>query len=161
MSFRFLGVLMLGGLLAGCVTTTVTPGSSIPGVQKGEPETMDHAVASDPCAARLHAIAGAMLEYYAINKQLPKALDELTALKDLDEPIDLNCPASNLPYVYEPNGLEAPGGSKRIIVHDAAATHNGGRWCLLMAPLVPGAAPTMEVLLIPEPTFRVYLPLAN
>ncbi len=145
--------------LAGCTTTIVSNNRPAVASEDG-PRTVDHAVASDPCAAHLHDISGAMLLYYAVNRELPKSLDDLKSMADFDAPLDLNCPTSKETYTYVPGGLETPGKSKFIILHDASPAHGGGRWCILMEPAKGRAAPSMEVLLIPEPIFRGYLPIA-
>ncbi len=156
MMIRSILAIAMGLSLTGCVTSTTPRAKPVaPVVGRG---SVEDAVASDPCATRVHEIAGAMLQYYAIDRQLPAKLEDLNMFKD-DAALVFRCPTSNLPYVYVPSGLAAPGGSKIIILHDAAPTHNGRRWCLLMAPSGANAAQSMEVLSIPEQTFRAYLPL--
>jgi len=153
-------ILSIAGLLAlaGCVTTTVS--SDRPAVPAVEgPSSVEHAVASDPCASHLHDISGAMLMYYAINRELPAKLEDLKPLADLDQALDFTCPLSHQPYVYVPGGLETAGRSKIIILHDAAPSHAGKRWCILMEPAKGKSAPSMEVLLVPEPIFLGYQPV--
>ena len=99
-----------------------------------------------------------MLGYYAVYKQLPDKLDDLKALADVDEPLEFSCPKSHQPYVYVPGGLEVAGRPKRIVLHDATPAHDGGRWCILMEPATGKNPPSMEVLLVPEPIFRGYVP---
>jgi hypothetical protein len=128
----------------------------------GQTLTPDEAVNSDPCAIRLHDIAGDLLLYYAVNKRLPERLEDLRSLgADETEP-DFTCPLTHQPYVYVPNGLIGPGESKRIIVYDAIPAHNGKRFCILM-PIhdKPGAAQSVEVLAVPEARFSTYLPTGN
>lgn len=124
----------------------------------GEPLTADQAVADDPCAMRLHDIAGAIAEYYALYKTLPQRLADVATMADLDGPLNFTCPLSGQPYVYVPQGLRAPGRTKLIIVHDAAPSHDGKRWCIVMTPLRPGAAVSLDVVPLPEPIFRAYQP---
>lgn len=152
-----IAAVVLSIALTGCTTTTVS--SNRPAVPETDgPRTVEHAVASDPCAAHLHDIAGAMLLYFAIHRDLPKSLDDLKSLTDFESPLDSTCPASKQTYVYVPGGLETPGKSKFIILHDAAPSHRGSRWCILIEPAKGRAAPSMEVLQVPEPIFRGYLP---
>ena len=116
----------------------------------------DQIVANDPCATRLHDIAGALLVYYALNKELPKKLDDLRAMADLDQELNFKCPVSGLTYTYVPGGLGIVGRNKRIIVHDSFPSHDGRRWCIFMSPAKPGAAQSVEVLEVQEGIFRTY-----
>lgn len=118
----------------------------------------DQAIAADPCAARLHDIEGAMLLYYAIYKKLPEKLTDLAPLADFDAPLVFTCPASGLPYGYDPQGLRSPGKSKQILVYDPTPVHDGRRWCIFTSPAGPGASRSMEVLAVTDPFFRGYQP---
>jgi hypothetical protein len=115
----------------------------------------------EPCAARLQDVEGAMLMYWAVNRHLPEKLDELKEFADVGTELNFTCPASGLPYVYAPGGLQSAGRPKRIIMHDATPAHDGKRWCILMAPIKPGQAPYMEVLQMPDALFRTYLPISE
>jgi len=119
----------------------------------------DQAVASDPCAARLQDLSGALLFYIAINKQLPAHLEDLQSMADVDTQLQYTCPVSGKPYLYIQGGLHAPAQPKQIVVADAAPSHNGKRWCVLMGKLEKGHASAMEVLEVPESVFRTYLPV--
>ncbi|CAN5619174.1 hypothetical protein BH10PLA1_BH10PLA1_13220 [soil metagenome] len=150
-------------LIAGCVTTTTSPPPlvtkqpAVPGSYSPE-----QAIASDPCAARLHEISGAILSYYAIERHLPATLADAKSvydgLGDSPQPLDLNCPVQHQPYVYVPQGLATPGNDKRIILHDPAPNADGQRWCAFMAlGAGGGASQSVEVLLVPEAIFRGYV----
>ena len=98
-------------------------------IPAAEPEDL---IAEDPCAARLHDIAGTMLLYYALHKRLPAELDQLHGLADVE--LAFTCPTSGRPYVYVPSGLSYPGKEERLVLHDAAPAHDGARWGILAAP---------------------------
>jgi hypothetical protein len=145
--------------LGGCRTETAPRGNPLASAStRSTSVDADAAIQSDPCAARMHDIAGALLMYYALNQHLPERLEELSALDDIDSPkLEFTCPLSHMPYVYVPSGLRADGKSKVIILHDAAATHAGGsRWCILMPDTVVSPSRSMEVLQLPEGIFRLY-----
>jgi hypothetical protein len=143
-------------------SNTKTPNSQATTFDPNHPMTPDEAVLSDPCAARLHDIEGALMLYYALNKRLPDNLDQLRSMADIDTPLDFTCPVSHLPYVYAPLGLIGPGKVKRIIVYDPTPAHNGNRWCILMAQQERADAPqAVEVLSIPEAVFQTYLPVGG
>jgi hypothetical protein len=93
---------------------------------------IDQALKSDPCAARLHDISGAMLEYYALHNRLPPALQNLASLADLDQPLNFTCPETGLPYTYVPAGLASPTDPRLIIAHDAEPHRSGQRWVILL-----------------------------
>lgn len=111
----------------------------------------------DPCAIRLQDITGAILQFYVVNRHLPEKLEELRTVIDPGAELPVTCPVSHQPYVYTPNGLQSAGRNKRIVLNDAAASHDGNRWCVLMAPIQSGRAPYLEVVLMPEDLFRTYL----
>lgn len=111
----------------------------------------------DPCAIRLQDITGAMLQFYALNRQLPDKLDDLRTIADVGTELQFTCPVSHQPYAYVPNGLQSAGRNKRILLHDSAASHDGNRWCVLMAPIQNGKAPYLEVVLLPDNLFHTYL----
>ncbi|HEY8669150.1 MAG TPA: hypothetical protein VIL86_21045 [Tepidisphaeraceae bacterium] len=159
---------ILGLLLLACPacqaprakTSHPTPAPAATQANRVDPSQV---VRDDPCATRLHDISGLLLMYYAYNKQLPKQLTDLRPLADADTPptpLRLECPVSKMAYVYVPAGLQAEGRSKRIIVHDPAPSHDGKRWCIFLTPPTAhgggGAAPSLEVLAIPEPLFQAY-----
>jgi hypothetical protein len=165
---NFLAALLLVALIAGCKPQPEQRVGNDPlsGISSGEasldtsvqtvsPET---AVRAAPCAARLQNIGGALLLYYATKKQMPQNLEELKPFADFDQPIELTCPVSNKPYLYAPNGLTAVGKEKRIVVYDAAPSHNGQRWCLFMVPAGPGNALAVEVRAVPEGLFHTFTP---
>ena len=162
--------------LVGCVTTTsksvpMTPSDPPPrattpadarateaAVDTGPVLTPDQAVSTDASAARLHDISGAMLVYVALHRRLPPSLDALRPLADPGTDLPVVAP-SGQPYLYTPVGLTAMGATKRIIVADPTPSPTGTRACILVPPPgAAGAALSMEVVTIPEATFRAYSP---
>jgi hypothetical protein len=119
---------------------------------------IDEALRSDPCAARLHAISGAMLEYYALHNRLPPALQNLASLADLDEPLNFTCPETGRPYVYVPTGLQSPKDSRLIVVHDAETHRSGQRWVILLQKPKGRQAASLWVVPMGEAEFRAHTP---
>ena len=153
--------------LSGCVTTThvvgqfgqpalrtqtTVNGKPTADFAEGGPVSADEALGTDPCELRLQNIEAAMLLYYSINRTLPPALQDLVALSSDNLP--LTCPVSHQDYLYIKDGLSIPGSPRKIIVCDATPAHMGKRWCIMMAPPVPGAALELEPEELPESVFQ-------
>jgi len=147
-------------LAAGCQTTTTTrradSGQAVvvekPQPRKAQPTGPN--LNTDPCAMRLHDIAGALLLYYQSNHRLPARLDELPALPG-EPPLQLVCPVSNTPYVYDPRGILMPETKSRVVIYDPAPSHFGVRWAVTISqPDEEGAAVVTKVIALPETTFR-------
>jgi hypothetical protein len=151
MSFSFLG---------GCQSPAQqSHGPSAHGAanQADQNSPSDLDLAMDPSAARLNDISGAMLLYYATNKQLPDQLEELNAGGYSDGKLKFTSPASGKPYVYVPTGLMLEAHRKRIILYDPTPTQGGRRFCLVMALGMPaGSAQAVEILSLPENVFESY-----
>ena len=161
-----LAVLVLVGI--GCHNHTTSyqnaggaPLAGLPPASAAGPRlTTDQVVGSDPCAVQLQNVEGVLLQYFALNHQLPPTLQDLIPLADADQPLSLVCPETHQPYAYLPAGLSAANQAKRIIVYDAAPHRSGTRWCILMPPLThahPGSL-SMEVVALPEAAFRQFYP---
>lgn len=133
-------------------------GEQFTGNAAEKPLPIDQALKSDPCAARLHAISGAMLEYYALHNRLPATLQDLQSLADLDQPLQFTCTESGQPYVYVPTGLQSPDETRRIILHDPAPDRSGLRWVILMQKPRGRQPAAMFVVSLTEPLFRAYTP---
>lgn len=166
----------IAAALAGCRTTsapdagqaarpvTVTaagppPASPSPAAAPTEaasPGDPDVLATIEPCATRLHDVAGVMLLYYALHKRLPAELDELHAIADLDQALDFTCPASGRPYVYTPAGLRFPGKDERLVLYDVEAAHDGARWGVLAAPPKGERPAAMWAVRLPDEVFNVY-----
>ena len=113
------------------------------------------ALGTDVCVARLEEIGSLLLQYYVLNKKFPAALTDLKPLADAE--LTFTCPTSNLPYVYEPNGLFVAGQDRVLILYDATAVHDGMRWGLVLQ--VPeGERPmTMAPVKLPQKVLEEYL----
>jgi hypothetical protein len=127
----------LAVLLAGCTFVPVKP----------QPKTaLDPAL--DPCASRLHDIAGSLLLYYAAHESLPPDLSGVKQAGGAACP-PLECPISGKPYLYSPMGLEISGLPGRVVLYDAAACHEGNKWGLVVNQMGPGKPLQAQVLLLP------------
>ena len=112
--------------------------------------------ATDPCADRLHAICGAMLLYYHLNRRLPADFEELRAIAGPDPEVEFTCPVSGKPYVYNPQGLPPVKGRPGLLVlYDAEGTHSGLRWAVVAVQPRNTAQPLVtEVVAQPDVLFR-------
>jgi hypothetical protein len=135
-------------------TRVTVNGKPLPSNER--PVGIDTAVKSDPCAARLHAISGTMLMYYALHNRLPPTLDELRALQEVDQPLNFACPVSGERYVYVPTGLVSQDDNRQIILHDAQPERNGARWTILMQRPQGRQPAAMWVVSLTDPMFRAY-----
>jgi hypothetical protein len=133
---------------------------SIPQDLGGQRTTVEETVADSPCAERLHTIGGLLLEYYVVHKELPRRLEDLRPLAGIGEDFGTECPNTKAPYLYVPTGLHLDGKKMQIVVADAEPSHGGKRWCLLMSEKGTRGQLSVDVLLITEPIFRTYLPVA-
>jgi hypothetical protein len=133
----------------------VTAGSGA--VADGRAE-LDSITAADPCGNRAHALAGAMLFYYAVHRKLPPTLDALQAFADTGEPLEFTCPASGKAYVYDPAGLVARGTDGRLVLYDAEPSHDGARWGVVAAPPRGLRPATASAVRLAEDAFRRYAP---
>lgn len=132
----------------------VKPGGPAPST----PGEVDVLAEKEPCAARLHDVAGVMLLYYALHKRLPARLEELRAVADIDQSLDFTCPASGRPYVYVPAGLRYPGEDERLVLYDAEPAHAGEtRWGILAAPPKGERPAAMWAVQLTEAALNAYL----
>ena len=111
----------------------------------------------DACAARLHDISGLLLEYYALNRQLPERLEELASLAETESEFAPACPVSGQPYIYLPGGLGAEGTGQRLIIYEQTPAHHGMRWVVVAAPAEGGQPPSTRVIPFTEARFRRYI----
>ncbi len=108
---------------------------------------------TDPCAGRLHDISEPLLLYYIQNHRLPGRLEELRAMPGF-ESIELTCPVSKRPYLYNPIGLTTAENRSRIICYDAAPSHSGMRWAIsITEPEEENGPLVTKVIALPESHF--------
>jgi len=139
---RNLAVLALGLALAAAVC----------GCRTATPEVRKPSTEIDPCAERLHEVCGCLLLYYATHKGLPENLADLQGVTAGPLP-PLVCPVSGKAYIYNRDGLEAPGRPGRLVLYDAAPTHDGMRWAVSAEVSGTNRPLTARVILMPESVF--------
>lgn len=112
--------------------TVMVNGAATDGAAPVRPDQIEQAIGSNPAAARLQEISGALLEYSAIHGHLPSALTDLQSLPDLEQPLNFVSPTSGTAYVYVPEGLKSPSDPRQIIVYDPAPDATGLRNVILL-----------------------------
>lgn len=161
---RSFAVAVCGLLIAGCNAARE------PGVQpdarfkQGAADDVDAVQAmptlsnTDPCAMRLHDLCGALLLYsFEHNGALPARLEELSASPS-GEPLAFACPVSHRPYVYAEDGIRILDSRKRVIVYDAAPSHAGVRWAVVIDEPQPDKPLVTDVRPFPESFFTLRPP---
>lgn len=183
-------------VLGGCVTTTQTsPGnptfpppvqvmqstsgqrsggsSSLPPPRSGDNANFnDMSRVNDPCAANLQDLGDALLLFYSSRQQLPDNLPALGRYATPGTSLNLSCPVSQQPYVYDPNGpalsnsvwlTNAAGKSVnisrevrlgQIVIYDATPAHHGERWVLIFGQDTRGTSMVATPYRIPERAFQ-------
>ena len=157
-------ILCAGLLLAGCARGQA--GSAAPATRPaGENQPPPRADArpadirdvslTDPCANRLHDLAGSLLLYHAIHQRLPERLTDLEQITGPLAPAALVCPVSKSPYTYNPDGLLSPDTKSLLVVYDSAATHDGRRQAISVTPPAdPTDALVTKITSLPNQAFQ-------
>ena len=132
-------LVVLAAPLAGCKFERVQP----------EPTSTALIPMLDPCAERLHDIAGTLLLHCAATGELPP---DTAAIKRAGGEAcpPLECPVSREPYVYNPAGLSIPDQSGLLVLYDAKPSHNGKRWGLIVGQAVRNKPLEVRVILLPD-----------
>ena len=153
-------MLLATGGCAAAKKTTPAPGKSSttrPATAKADaaaPFTGDVTI-TDPCANRLHDLAGSLLLYYAVHRRLPEQIAELDQIAGPAAPGALVCPVSGQPYIYNPRGLLSPDTKSQIVLYDPAPSHAGRRWAIsIVEPAGDSDALVTKVVLLPDAIFR-------
>ena len=110
---RVLLILTAAVILVGCQAAT----RDIPGSGS----------VTDPCADRLHELAGSLLHYYSRHGALPENLHGLQGMAGrgtLPAPV---CPVSGDPYIYRKNGVRLEDHVGKLVLYDAVPAHAGMR----------------------------------
>lgn len=117
---------------------------------------------TDPCANRLHDLAGSLLLFYAVHRRLPEQIAELDQIAGPAAPGALVCPVSGQPYIYNSRGLLSPDTKSQIILYDPAPSHAGRRWAIsIVEPTGDSDALVTQVVLLPDPIFRPPAPVGT
>lgn len=163
---RAAATLLASVAAAGCATETNDVRPTLPSVTKVAAAGSDRAPPSnasnlDPCAMRLHDVAGALFLYYFTYQRLPANVDEVNTFPGAEGPVPLACPVSGKPYVYTPDGILLPEQNARVIVYDATPAHYGGyRWAIRMEDPRDDKPMVARVIAVPERFFK-FLPPAR
>jgi hypothetical protein len=167
--FAYRTCLAVVAIMAGCQTSppaqTARPAVTVNGAAAspdGSPASntpqvpIEQALKSDPCAARLHDVSGAMLMYYALHNRLPARLEDLAPFAEPDRPLNFKCPTSGQAYAYVPGGLRSQGDERQIVLHDAAEHAGATRWTIMMQRPRGRQPAAMWVVPLPAATFQTY-----
>jgi hypothetical protein len=115
--------------------------------------------ATDPCADRLHDLCNPLLMHHVFYRRMPSGLEDLRAIAGPDPAIVFECPVSNVPYVYDAEGLVSPVVKGRIVLYDATPVHGGKRWAVVLEDTKPGQPLIPEVVALPESAFPKFRPV--
>jgi hypothetical protein len=150
------GVLLGAAALAGCQSAQTAKPSLRP--VSTEKLSLAPIKNDDACATRLQdSICEALMFYYLKHHQLPDRLEDLRQLPGFAN-IELTCPVSKLPYVYNPIGIMTPNNDPRLICYDAAPSHSGMRWAIVMIEPQGSVPLTLKVVGVPENRFTLTMP---
>ncbi len=121
-------------------------------VDRARPEPADGlrpSVQADPCAERLHDLAGRLLLYLAGHHRLPPSLEDLPPLEP-GRAVAPVCPVSGKPYLYRPAGATVRGMPGLMVLVDPEPSHAGMRWALFLNRVTGAGRATAKVILIPD-----------
>lgn len=110
--------------------------------------------AADPCAERLHALCGVLVQHYATTREFPRSREDLEKLVAGAGSGPLVCPASGKPYRYVPGGLEARTRALHLVLYDPEPVHAGKRWAVIFTQTKPTGPLTARVVLIEDDVVR-------
>ena len=164
MTGRLIAAVLLGAVsLAGCGAPSKQSASSrgstaAAAATQPAPAQTGRLTVNDPCPTLLHDLCGPMLLYLTSNYRLPERLDELRQMPGAERIGEFTCPTSKRPYVYNPSGVIGANVSQRAVVYDAAPTHGGYRWAIIVKEATPNAPFIAEVAAWPESRFARTVP---
>lgn len=154
-----MGLMVIGG---GCSPKADAPSANptVVAAPPVPPPPTAPITATDPCASRLHDIAGGLLLYYARNNRLPERLSDLSEIPGMRQVDDLVCPVSGKPYLYSPGGIiiPGPGPGARLVVYDPTPAHDGMRWAIRVEEPTDGSPLVARVIALPESFFLLRPP---
>jgi hypothetical protein len=108
---------------------------------------------SDPCPSLLQETCAPMLLYLRDHYRLPETLDELRNVPGFESIGPFECPTTKRPYVYNPAGVVGANVSQRAVLYDAAPSHSGYRWAIVIYEAAPNAPFQAKVVAWPESRF--------
>jgi len=106
--------------------------------------------AADPCANRLHDLAGSLLRHLALHGDLPDDLRDINEQPDTGASYPLVCPVSGEPYAYKKGGVKIAGHAGRLVLYDSTPAHAGMRWGIAIKAPDQAGPMTAHVLLFNE-----------
>jgi hypothetical protein len=162
---RFRRCLLLSALLfcaaavGGCTTDDTSSGKKITAQTVVDAKLPTAQIqTNDECANRLHDICEPLLLYYIRQHKLPGRLEDLRQLPGFEK-LELVCPVSKLPYVYNPVGIVTMDNQPRLICYDAAPSHSGMRWAIsIVEPRDNSGTLIAKVVAVAESNFTLKLP---
>lgn len=83
--------------------------------------------------------------------RFPEKLEDLRRISG--GPLELECPVSGKPYVYERQGIALKGRPGFVIVRDSVPAHSGLLWAISVLP-AGGAELDARVIALPESAFE-------
>ena len=162
---RRVALALLVGLLvavAGCESkpTPKSVAAAGPRLDGSSPTAQAPISNTDPCAMRLHDLCGPLLMYYRQHQALPQRLEELKDGPSFGADVELTCPVSKQPYVYNAFGLPNAEGTERVVIYDATPAHSGFRWASSIIEPKDATAPLVtKVIALPETQFHLNIPV--
>lgn len=155
-----LGLLIAALLVGGCAANSAKSKSKQPATKTPPVRADSEPVVSntDACAAQMHDLCGAFLNYLRTHPTLPASLDELDRSFLPQGEQTFFCPLAKQAYIYRPNGILLPEKNARIILYDAAPAHRGFRMAIRAEEPEDGRAPIMKVVALPESFFLLRPP---
>lgn len=82
---------------------------------------------------RLHDISGLLLQHHVLREKFPTQLEEIASMAGPGRKVELTCPTTGKPYLYDAASVALAGVSKRIVVRDAEP-HGGVRFAIEFTP---------------------------
>lgn len=158
LELRITACIVCAALLCSCAARPAPrSGDTPPSAQQGTP--VEPITSTDPCAMRLHELAGALLLHFLTHNTLPQELSQLTASAEMGAELELVCPVSQRPYGYNPTGIYMAERGEYVIVHDPAPSHAGMRWAITIEEPLPGRPLVAKVIALPESFFVLRPPM--
>ena len=146
--------------VAGCESKPTAKGAPGPRLDGSTPAAQAPISNTDPCAMRLHDLCGPLLMYYRLHHALPQRLEELKEVPSFGTDVELTCPVSKQPYVYNAFGLANADRTERVVIYDATPAHSGFRWAIsIIEPQDANAALVTKVIALPESQFQLTIPV--